>query len=107
MERDPSGTDYGQYWQPEQQQPEGYPEPAQPQPKADTDGRTRLIRGGIGALALIVLAVAGYTVAGQGASKKPGSGTAAQTDLAGSHTRTWSVAAASASAGNDGLLGSW
>ena len=38
MERDPSGTDYGQYWQPEnQQQDDGYPQPAQQGPQAPAD----------------------------------------------------------------------
>jgi hypothetical protein len=73
-----------------------------------TDRRTFLLRAGVGVLALVVVAAAGYAVAGHGASKKPtAAGAATQTDLAGSHAKAWSAPAVPASAGNDGLLGSW
>jgi hypothetical protein len=72
-----------------------------------TDRRTFLVRAGVGCLALAVIVVAGYIVHGNGASKKPSAVGAAQADLTGSHTKAWSAPAVPASAGNDGLIGSW
>ncbi|MHA6763670.1 outer membrane protein assembly factor BamB family protein [Streptacidiphilus sp. PAMC 29251] len=72
-----------------------------------TDRRSFLIRAGIGGLALIVVAAAGYAVAGKGSTKKPTAGAVAQANLAGSHSKAWSAPAVPATAGNDGLLGSW
>lgn len=71
-----------------------------------TDRRTFLIRAGIGALALAVVAVAGYVVAGHGSAKKPAAA-AGQADLGGSHAKSWAAPAVAAATGNDGLLGSW
>jgi len=73
-----------------------------------TDRRSFLLRAGVGVVALGVVAVAGYAVAGHGATKKPAAGAASgQANLVGSHTKAWSAPAVPASAGNDGLLGSW
>ncbi|MFC1414960.1 PQQ-binding-like beta-propeller repeat protein [Streptacidiphilus sp. N1-12] len=72
-----------------------------------TDRRSFLLRAGVGLLALIVVAVAGYAVAGQGGTKKPAAGAGSQANLSGTHSKAWSAPAVPASAGNDGLLGSW
>lgn len=70
------------------------------------DRRTLMIRGGIGAFAVLVVAVVGYAVAGNGSSTPPPAA-AGQANLSGSHVKAWSAAAVTAATGNDGLVGSW
>lgn len=72
-----------------------------------TNRRTFLIRAAVGGVALLVVAGAGYAVAGKGAAAKPAAG-AHGANLAGTHTKTWSATAdTAAKGGNDGLLGAW
>ena len=76
-----------------------------------TDRRTFLLRAGLGGLALVVLAGAGYAVMGQGSgsSKTSSSDSSAATaNLTAGHTKLWAAPADAGSANdNDGLIGSW